>query len=80
MQQFKSKSFKITTLLIGAITFVWYLQFVFTGRDSDREEEIQGIENINQVYILDGTKDFKDINMYIDSYENISEIHPDLQR
>lgn len=81
MQQFKSKSFKIATLLIGAITFVLiFAVLFFTGRDSDHEEEIQGIENINQVYILDRTKDFKDINMYIDSYENISEIHPDFTK
>ena len=47
---------------------------------SDHEEDMQGIENINQVYILDTTKEFKDINMYIDSYEDISEVHPDFTK
>ena len=81
MQQLKSKSFKIATLLIGAITFTLILAVLFfTGRDSDHEEDMQGIENINQVYILDTTKEFKDINMYIDSYEDISEVHPDFTK
>lgn len=76
VQQVKSKSFKIATLLIGAITFILiFAVLAFTGLDSE-EEEIQEIENINQVYILDTTKEFNDMNMYIDSYGSFAEVHP----
>lgn len=76
VQQIKSKSFKIATLLIGAITFILiFAVLAFTGLDSE-EEEIQEIENINKVYILDATKEFNDMDMYIDSYGSFAQVHP----
>ena len=77
MQQVKSKSFKIATFIIGAITFALIVAVLsFTGIDSG-QEEIQEIENINKVYILDMTKEFKDIDIYIDSYEVDAGVNPD---
>ncbi len=79
MQQIKSKSFKITTGIIGIIIFLAvFLALTISDKKTEEERDILGIENINQVYILDETERFEDFNSYIELFVQSYEINPEL--
>ena len=81
MQQLKSKAFKIASILIGAIIFVGiFLLLTISMKRLEEDKAFTGIDNIGEVFILDETKDFSEINNLIDSYSKSAEAHPDFEK
>lgn len=79
MQQIKGKSFKRTTILIGLICFILvFLALVVSGKRG-QEESVRTIENIKEVYILDETGDFTEINLLIQQFIESDEGGADLK-
>src|SRR5690554_536166 len=80
MQQIKSKAFKIATIIVGAIILIGViLILVFNGIKDEEDKVLANIENISDVYILDDTKDFSQISLFIDSFDELGQINPDFE-
>lgn len=78
MQQIKSKAFKIATIIVGAIILIGVLLILLlNGIKYEEDKVLVNIENISEVYILDETKDFSQVNTFIDSFGELGEVHPD---
>ena len=67
-QQVKGKSFKLATVLIGAVFFLaLLLLMLISGKLSQDQEEIVEESNISHVYILDELGLLDDINRYLEA-------------
>src|SRR5699024_6239770 len=67
-QQVKGKSFKLATVLIGAVFFLaLLLLMLISGKLSQDQEEIVEESNISHVYILDEIGLLDDINRYLEA-------------